>query len=222
MLWQLVYEKENSEFKPVKLHLKFDLGSHPACLARLGKHTHTHAHTHTHMYIYVCNKWFNWNAVFMYIKIFFSVWIITIYPNFKLYPNISYNIVSKSVWFTRVSFFVIHPYITYSISEFSFVIYSFILFYLFIFLKNMQIGTITSRVQNKYFFGNFFSFFVFDFNLISFLHYWVFFFFDSPALLFFISFFSAFVFFIKIFFLSFYTCPCRCFHFLHLSFPNTC
>ena len=30
-VWQLVYEKENSEFEPVKLHLKTDLVSHGSC-----------------------------------------------------------------------------------------------------------------------------------------------------------------------------------------------
>ena len=34
---QLVQEKENSEFKPVKLRLKIDLVSYPARAERLGK-----------------------------------------------------------------------------------------------------------------------------------------------------------------------------------------
>ena len=34
---QLVYEKENSEFKPVKLHLKIYLVSYPALAEGLGK-----------------------------------------------------------------------------------------------------------------------------------------------------------------------------------------
>ena len=35
---QLVWEKENSEFKPVKLHLKIDLVSYPARVEGLGKY----------------------------------------------------------------------------------------------------------------------------------------------------------------------------------------
>ena len=35
---QLVYEKENSEFKPVKLRLKIDLVSYPARAEGLGKY----------------------------------------------------------------------------------------------------------------------------------------------------------------------------------------
>ena len=35
---QLVYEKENSEFKPVKLRLKIDLVSYPARTEGLGKY----------------------------------------------------------------------------------------------------------------------------------------------------------------------------------------
>ena len=35
---QLVYEKENSEFKPVKLRLKIDLVSYPAQAEGLGKY----------------------------------------------------------------------------------------------------------------------------------------------------------------------------------------
>ena len=34
---QIVYEKENSEFKPVKLRLKIDLVSYPARAEGLGK-----------------------------------------------------------------------------------------------------------------------------------------------------------------------------------------
>ena len=34
---QLVYEKENSEFKPAKLHLKIDFVSYPAWAEGLGK-----------------------------------------------------------------------------------------------------------------------------------------------------------------------------------------
>ena len=35
---QPVYEKENSEFKPVKLRLKIDLVTHPALTEELGKY----------------------------------------------------------------------------------------------------------------------------------------------------------------------------------------
>ena len=37
LMRQLAYEKENSEFKPVKLRLKTDLMSYPARAERLGK-----------------------------------------------------------------------------------------------------------------------------------------------------------------------------------------
>ena len=37
MVRQLVWEKENSEFKPVKLRLKIDLASYPARAEGLGK-----------------------------------------------------------------------------------------------------------------------------------------------------------------------------------------
>ena len=42
--WQLVYEKENSEFKPVKLRLKVDLVSYPAQAERLVNRTNQSNH----------------------------------------------------------------------------------------------------------------------------------------------------------------------------------
>ena len=51
----MVWEEENSVFKPVKFGLKIDLGSHPARAGRLvNSYTHTHTHTHTYIYICVC------------------------------------------------------------------------------------------------------------------------------------------------------------------------
>ena len=38
-------EKENSEFKPVKLHLKIDLVSYPAQAEGLGKYDNSQKHT---------------------------------------------------------------------------------------------------------------------------------------------------------------------------------
>ena len=38
LIQQLVYEKENSEFQPVKLRLKTDLVSHFACAEGLNKY----------------------------------------------------------------------------------------------------------------------------------------------------------------------------------------
>ena len=38
--WQSIWEKRNSEFKPVKLCLKIDLESHPAHVERVGKYIH--------------------------------------------------------------------------------------------------------------------------------------------------------------------------------------
>ena len=38
MAWQPFWEKENFEFKPVKLHLKTNHVSHPAHTERLGKY----------------------------------------------------------------------------------------------------------------------------------------------------------------------------------------
>ena len=40
LIWQLVLEKENSKFKPVKLCLKINIVSHPACVKGLGKYIH--------------------------------------------------------------------------------------------------------------------------------------------------------------------------------------
>ena len=38
LVWQLVWEKENSEFQPVKLRLKIDLVSYPAIAEGVGKY----------------------------------------------------------------------------------------------------------------------------------------------------------------------------------------
>ena len=51
-VWQLLWEKENSEFEPVKLHLKFKLVLHPVSCEELGKHTHTYTHIYIHTYIH--------------------------------------------------------------------------------------------------------------------------------------------------------------------------
>ena len=45
--WQSFSGKENSEFKPVKLRLKFDFVSHPAYAEEL-------AYIYIYIYIYVC------------------------------------------------------------------------------------------------------------------------------------------------------------------------
>ena len=52
LVWQLVWEKENSEFKPVTLRLKIDLMSYPARVEEL-VNTYTYKPTHmpTHTYI---------------------------------------------------------------------------------------------------------------------------------------------------------------------------
>ena len=41
LVWQLVLEKENSAFKPVKLHFKIDLMTHPAHTERLVNYIYT-------------------------------------------------------------------------------------------------------------------------------------------------------------------------------------
>ena len=46
---QLVQEKENSEFKPVKLRLKIDLVSYPARAEGLGKYLYTHLQISSYM-----------------------------------------------------------------------------------------------------------------------------------------------------------------------------
>ena len=38
LVWKHIYEKENSEFKPVELALKIDLVSHPNSAEGLGKY----------------------------------------------------------------------------------------------------------------------------------------------------------------------------------------
>ena len=38
MVWQPLYEKENSEFKPVKLHVEIDLVLHPELVMGVNKY----------------------------------------------------------------------------------------------------------------------------------------------------------------------------------------
>ena len=58
LVGQLGKDKENSEFKPVKLLLKIDIVSPPAratgfVYIYINVHTHTHSHTHIFIYIYI-------------------------------------------------------------------------------------------------------------------------------------------------------------------------
>ena len=59
-----VKEKENSEFKNVKLRSKIDLVTHFASLKGVSRHTHTHTHTHT-IYIYI--------YIHIYIRLYFPI-----------------------------------------------------------------------------------------------------------------------------------------------------
>ena len=83
---QLVYEKENSEFKPVKLRLKIHLVSYPARVEGLVNmyiymHTHTYMYV-VHIYVFACAFWFIW---------FYGISTFMVYlmPNYSLYLVLS-------------------------------------------------------------------------------------------------------------------------------------